>query len=87
MAIANLQAQMANLTSLALQYIEKTKMQHFPTFDVSYRQGYQTNQHPQLIENGGVWGYQGHNQSKNNLFSNTYNSDWRDYSNFMWREP
>ena len=92
MAIANLQAQMANLTSLMSQYIERSTMQSVATFGVSSRQGYQTNQRPQLIENGGwdsvnAWGYQGHNQSRNDLFSNTYNPGWRDHSNFMWREP
>ena len=44
MAIANLQAQMANLTSQLSQYIERTTMQRAPTFDASYRQGYQANQ-------------------------------------------
>ncbi|KAM2213116.1 hypothetical protein ACFX1S_023335 [Malus domestica] len=87
MAIANLQARMVNLTSQLSQYIERTTMKSIPTFGVSYRQGYQTHQHPQLTENEGAWGYQSHNQSRNNLFSNTYNLDWRDYSNFMWREP
>ena len=61
MAIANLRAQIANFTSLTSQYIERTTRQSVPTFGVSYRQGYQTNQHPQLIENGGwdsvnAWG-------------------------------
>ena len=55
MALANIQAQITNLTSLLSQ------MQRVGTFD--------------------------HNQSRNDVFSNTYNSDWRDYSNFMWREP
>ncbi|KAM1804257.1 hypothetical protein ACFX12_030140 [Malus domestica] len=92
MAIANLQAQMVNLTSLMLQYIERSTMQSVATFGASYRQGYQTNHHPQLIENGdwdnvNAWGYQGHNQSRNDLFSNTYNPGGRDHSNFMWREP
>ena len=26
-------------------------------------------------------------QSRNNMFSNTYNSDWSDHSNSMWWEP
>ena len=26
-------------------------------------------------------------QSRNNVFSNTYNSDWSDHSNSMWWEP
>ncbi|KAM2756734.1 hypothetical protein PS2_018554 [Malus domestica] len=32
-------------------------------------------------------GYQGHSQSWDNMFSNAYNSDWRDYSDYMWGEP
>ena len=47
MAIANIQAQMANLTSQLSQYIKRTTMQSVPTFGASYRQGYQANQHPQ----------------------------------------
>ncbi|KAM2640842.1 hypothetical protein TB1_027183 [Malus domestica] len=47
MAIANLQAQMAILTSQLSQYIERTTIQSTPTFDVSYTQGYQADQHPQ----------------------------------------
>ena len=47
-------------------------MQSVATFGVSSRQGYQIYQCPQLIENGGwdsvnVWGYEGHNQSRNKL--------------------
>ena len=88
MAIANIQAQIANLTSLMLQYIDRTKMQSAPTFGVSYRKGYQANQRPQRgWDSLNTWGYQGHNQSRNNLFSNTYNSDWSDHSNSMWWEP
>ncbi|KAM3015935.1 hypothetical protein FF2_000014 [Malus domestica] len=83
MAIANLQAQMAILTSQLSQYIERTTIQSTPTFDVSYTQGYQADQHPQRS-----WeSYHDHNQSMNNLFSNTYSSDWRDHSNTMWWEP
>ena len=85
MAIANLQAQMANLTSQLTQYIKRTTMQRAPTFDVSYRQEYQANQRPQRgWESVNTWGYQGHNQSRNDLFSNTYNSDWSNHSNSMW---
>ncbi|KAM2028090.1 hypothetical protein PS1_020608 [Malus domestica] len=83
MAIANLQAQMTNLTSQLSQYIERTTIQSTPTFDVSYTQGYEADQHPQRN-----WeSYHDHNQSMNNLFSNTYNSDWSDHSNTMWWEP
>ena len=85
MAIANIQAQIANLTSLTLQYIEKTKTQSAPTYGV---QGYQVHQHPQRgWENDDTWGYQSPNQSRNDLFSNTYNLDWSDHSNSMWWEP
>ena len=32
-------------------------------------------------------GYQGHSQSRGNMYSNACNSDWRGYSNQMWDEP
>ena len=41
MAIANLQAQMANLTSQLSQYIERATMPSVPTYGVSYSHGYQ----------------------------------------------
>ncbi|KAM2671213.1 hypothetical protein EV1_007049 [Malus domestica] len=47
MSIANIQAQLANLTSQLLQYAERTTMQSVPTFGASYRQAYQVNQYPQ----------------------------------------
>ena len=86
MAIANLQAQVANLTSLVSQYIERTTMQSVPTFGVSYGHTYPTHQRPQLTANGDAWGYQG-DQPSNNLCSNVCNSNWRDHSNPMWWEP
>ena len=85
MAIANIQAQIANLTSQLSQHIERTTMQSIPTYGV---QGYQAHERPQRgWENVDTWGYQSPNQSRNNLFSNTYNSDWIDHSNSMWWEP
>ncbi|KAM1611266.1 hypothetical protein ACFX1Z_000060 [Malus domestica] len=87
MAIANIQAEIENLTSQLSQYINRTTIQSTPTFDVSYMQGYQADQHPQRSwESVNTWGYQDHNQSGNNLFSNMYNSDWSDHSNSMWWE-
>ena len=47
----------------------------------------QTHQYPQFSANEDVWGYQGHSQSRGNMYSNTCNSNWRDYSNQMWDEP
>ena len=85
MAIANIQAQIANLTSQWSQHIERTTMQSAPAYGV---QGYQAHERPQRgWENVDTWGYQSPNQSRNNLFSNTYNSDWIDHSNSMWWEP
>ena len=77
MAIANLQAQMANLTSQLSQYAERTTMQE-----------YQANQHQQRgWESDNTWSYQAQNQVRNNLFPNPYNSDWSDHSSSMWWEP
>ena len=85
MAIANIQAQIANLTFLLSQHIERTTMQSAPAYGV---QGYQAHGRPQRgWENVDTWGYQSPNQSRNDLFSNTYNSDWVDHSNSMWWEP
>ncbi|KAM2998460.1 hypothetical protein FF2_040113 [Malus domestica] len=53
-------------------------------------QGHQSDQCPQLIENGG-WesanavGYGNQNQPRGDPFSNTYNQGWRDQPNFMER--
>ena len=85
MTIANIQAQIAYLTSLLSQHIERTTMQSAPAYGV---QGYQAHQRPQRgWENVDTWGYQSPNQSRNDVFSNTYNSDWIDHSNSMWWEP
>ncbi|KAM1024759.1 hypothetical protein ACFX2C_038013 [Malus domestica] len=59
-------------------------MPSVPTLDVPYGQGYQN---PQFSANEDVWGYQGHNQSRGNMFSNACNSDWRGNSDYMWDEP
>ncbi|KAM1134563.1 hypothetical protein ACFX19_044374 [Malus domestica] len=72
MDFASIQAQLANLTSLLSQYAERTTMQSAPTFDVPYGQGYQS---PQFSANEDVWGYQGYNQSRGNMFTNACNSD------------
>ncbi|KAM1925350.1 hypothetical protein ACFX13_032637 [Malus domestica] len=87
MDFANIQAQLANLTSQLSQIAGRTTMQNVPTFGVSYGHGYQTHQHPQFTVNEDAWGYQGYDQPSNNMFSNAYNSAWRDHSNYMWGEP
>ncbi|KAM1247668.1 hypothetical protein ACFX2J_043575 [Malus domestica] len=87
MDFANIQAQLANLTSQLSQIARRTTMQSVPTFGVSYGHKYQTHQHPQFTVNEDAWGYQGYDQPSNNMFSNTYNSAWRDHSNYMWGEP
>ncbi|CAN6720964.1 unnamed protein product [Malus baccata var. baccata] len=54
-------------------------------------QGHQSDQCPQLIENGG-WesanavGYGNQNQPRGDPFSSTYNQGWRDHPNFRWRD-
>ncbi|KAM2067349.1 hypothetical protein ACFX1T_043690 [Malus domestica] len=87
MDFANIQAQLANLTSQLSQIAGRTTMQNVPTFGVSYGHGYQTYQHPQFTVNEDAWGYQSYDQPSNNMFSNAYNSAWRDHSNYMWGEP
>ena len=87
MALATIQAQLAHLTSQLTHNAERTTMPSVPTFDVPYEQGYQNHQCPQFAANGDAWGYQGYDQPSNNMFSNAYNSDWRDYSDYMWDEP
>ncbi|KAM2163258.1 hypothetical protein ACFX1Q_040964 [Malus domestica] len=84
MDFANIQAQLANLTSQLSQIAERTTMPSVPTLDVPYGQGYQS---PQFSANEDVWGYQGHNQSRGNMFFNACNSDWRGNSDYMWDEP
>ncbi|XP_050105926.1 uncharacterized protein LOC126585518 [Malus sylvestris] len=84
MALATIQAQLAQLTAQLPHNAERTTMPSVPTFDVPYGQGYQ---HPQFTVNEDAWGYQGYDQPSNNMFSNAYNSAWRDHSNYMWGEP
>ncbi|KAM1000286.1 hypothetical protein ACFX2A_007050 [Malus domestica] len=84
MALATIQAQLAQLTTQLTHNAERTTMPSVPTFDVPYGQGYQS---PQFSANEDVWGYQGHNQSRGNMFSNACNSDWRGNSDYMWDEP
>ncbi|KAM1426956.1 hypothetical protein ACFXTO_019585 [Malus domestica] len=84
MALATIQAQLAQLTAQLTHNAERTTMPSVPTLDVPYGQGYQS---PQFSANEDVWGYQGHNQSRGNMFSNACNSDWRGNSDYMWDEP
>ncbi|KAM1104002.1 hypothetical protein ACFX19_012622 [Malus domestica] len=84
MALATIQAQLAQLTAQLTHNAERTTMPSVPTLDVPYEQGYQS---PQFYANEDVWGYQGYNQSRGNMFSNAYNSDWRGNSDYMWDEP
>ena len=87
MALATIQAQLAHLTSQLTHYAEGTTMPSVPRFDVPYGQGFQLHQRSQFIANGDAWDYQGYDQPSNNMFSNAYNSDWRNYSDYMWEEP
>ncbi|KAM1453291.1 hypothetical protein ACFXTO_002920 [Malus domestica] len=84
MALATIQAQLAQLTAQLTHNAERTTMPSVHTFDVPYGQGYQS---PQFYVNEDVWGYQGHNQSRGNMFSNAYNSYWRGNLDYMWDEP
>ncbi|KAM1219754.1 hypothetical protein ACFX2G_047787 [Malus domestica] len=84
MALATIQAQLAQLTAQLTHNAERTTMPSVPTLDVPYGQGYQS---PQFSANEDAWGYQGYDQPSNNMFSNAYNSAWRDHSNYMWGEP
>ncbi|KAM2795894.1 hypothetical protein COP1_007086 [Malus domestica] len=84
MALATIQAQLAQLTAQLTHNVERTTMPSVPTLDVPYGQGYQS---PQFSANEDAWGYQGYDQPSNNMFSNAYNSAWRDHSNYMWGEP
>ncbi|KAM2693366.1 hypothetical protein EV2_007543 [Malus domestica] len=90
-SISELQSQMANLTSMLSQLVEGPKTQGTTICGVCFIQGHQSDQCPQLIENGG-WesanavGYGNQNQPRNDPFSNTYNPGWRDHPNFRWRD-
>ncbi|KAM1241279.1 hypothetical protein ACFX2J_046491 [Malus domestica] len=83
MDFATIHAQLAELTSQLSQYAERTTMQSVPTCEVSYGQGYPTQQYSQFAANESAWGYQGYSQSWDNMFSNAYNSDWRNYSDYI----
>ncbi|CAN6707332.1 unnamed protein product [Malus baccata var. baccata] len=91
-AITELQNQMANLTTLLSQVVERPKVQNVSACGVCSTQGHPTDTCPQLIENGG-WetlnavGFGQQYQQRNDPFSNTYNLGWRDHPNFKWREP
>ncbi|XP_070678230.1 uncharacterized protein [Malus domestica] len=74
------------------EVVDGSKMQSAAICGVCSRQGHLNDQCPQLIENGGwetahAMGYQGPNQPRNDPYSNTYNTGWRDHPNFKWREP
>ncbi|KAM3007821.1 hypothetical protein FF2_032034 [Malus domestica] len=90
-SISELQSQMANLTSMLSQLVEGPKTQGATICGVCSVQGHQSDQCPQLIENGG-WesanavGYGNQNQPRGDPFSNTYNPGWRDHTNFRWRD-
>ena len=75
MALATIQAELAQLTAQLTYNAERTTMPSVPTFDVPYGQGYQTHQYPQFSANEDVWGYQGHSQSRGNMYSNACNSN------------
>ncbi|KAM1249629.1 hypothetical protein ACFX2G_032977 [Malus domestica] len=80
----SIQDLLAQLTAQLTHNAERTTMPSVPTLDVPYGQGYQG---PQFSANEDVWGYQGYNQSRGNMFSNVCNSDWRGNSDYMWDEP
>ncbi|CAN6579305.1 unnamed protein product [Malus baccata var. baccata] len=89
---SDLHSQLANLTSIVSQMAEGMKMQGPVVCGVCSIQGHVSEKCPQLIENGG-WesanaiGFQSQNQSRHDLYSNTYNPGWRDHPNFKWRDP
>ncbi|KAM1282131.1 hypothetical protein ACFX2H_022529 [Malus domestica] len=73
------------------EFVEGPKRQGTTICGVCSIQGHQSDQCPQLIENGG-WesahavGYGNQNQPRGDPFSNTYNQGWRDHPNFRWRD-
>ncbi|CAN6579338.1 unnamed protein product [Malus baccata var. baccata] len=73
------------------ELVEGPKTQGTTVCGVCFIQGHQSDQCPQLIENGG-WesanavGYGNQNQPRGDPFSNTYNQGWRDHPNFRWRD-
>ncbi|XP_070664559.1 uncharacterized protein [Malus domestica] len=78
-------------TLIANRFVEGPKAQGTIICGVCSIQGHQSDQCPQLIENGG-WesanavGYGNQNQPMGDPFSNTYNPGWRDHPNFRWRD-
>ncbi|KAM2096761.1 hypothetical protein ACFX1R_020365 [Malus domestica] len=76
--ISKLQNQMANLTTLLSQVVEKPKEQSVAACGVCSMNGHLMDKCPQLIENEG-WefantvGFGSQNQPRNDPFSNTYN--------------
>ncbi|CAN6567563.1 unnamed protein product [Malus baccata var. baccata] len=73
------------------ELVEGPKTQGTTVCGVCSIQGHQSDQCPQLIENGGwesanVVGYGSQNQPSGDPFSNTYNQGWRDHPNFRWRD-
>ncbi|XP_070668993.1 uncharacterized protein [Malus domestica] len=78
-------------TLIANRFVEGPKAQETTICSVCSIQGHQSDQCPQLIENGGwesanVVGYGNQNQPRGDPFSNTYNPGWRDHPNFRWRD-
>ncbi|KAM2086877.1 hypothetical protein PS1_023212 [Malus domestica] len=75
---SNIQSQLANLTSIVSQMAKGMRMKEPSVCGVCSIQGHGSKKCPQLIENGG-WEsanaieFQGHNQPKNDPYSNTYN--------------
>ncbi|CAN6723534.1 unnamed protein product [Malus baccata var. baccata] len=73
------------------QFVEGPKTEGTTICGVCSIQGHQSDQCPQLIENGG-WesahavGYGNQNQPRGDPFSNTYNQGWRDHPSFRWRD-
>ncbi|KAM1462616.1 hypothetical protein ACFXTN_042633 [Malus domestica] len=92
-AISEIQSQLANLTLLVSQVVDRCKVQGITpsVCGVCFMQGQLNDQCPQLVENGG-WesanaiGYQGQNQPKYDPYADTYNPSWRDHPNMRWRE-
>ena len=77
-AISEIQSQLANLTVLVSQVVDRFKVQRASVCGVCTMQGHPFEQCPQLIENGGwestnVMGYQGQNQPRHDPYANTYN--------------
>ncbi|KAM1901193.1 hypothetical protein ACFX14_030046 [Malus domestica] len=77
-AISEIQSQLASFTSLVSQVVIGAKAQENQVCTVCSIQGHPSEKCPQLIENSGresanAVGFQGQNQTKYNIYSNTYN--------------